>query len=392
MRIFIAGDSEFTNEKLREAALHQGYECAAADMSNLDEAAERSSKARQDLIVVVLSSAPAKAVQVVRDIRDTTHVPILAVGPTDDSTLILRVLREGADEYVGETEIASQASKALIRLKSRQRPEEADGATIAIVSPCGGTGTSTLAASLAAILAKRHKRSALFDLRLGVADLRVLLDLQPNHTLAELCRNASRMDDNMLEQAMVQHSTGVHLLSAPVEDSRIAEVTPGGIRKALYLARSRFPFVALDMDRNYAVGQATGLVQSDQVLVVLRLDMTSLAGAARLMDRLSDLGINEQRVRVVASRHGQAKELSASKIENALGVDIANFIPEDAARVNRCNNRGTPVVVEYPRARISKAITALATDIERSVNSMQPEVERSAQESATGWASTVAAS
>jgi pilus assembly protein CpaE len=391
MRTFIAGDNELINEKIREAAVHHGYECTLADISPLDDAAERAGKARHNLVVVVLSSAPAKAVQVIRDIRDTTHVPILAIGPTDDSTLILRVLREGADEYVGETELASQGHKAIIRLKSRQRPDEASGTTISLVSPCGGSGTSTLAASLTATLAKRHQKAALFDMRLGVADQQVLLDLNPTHTLAEVCRNASRMDANMLEQALVKHSTGIHLLSAPVETNRVAEVTPGGVRKALFLARGLFPFTVLDMDRNYAFDQATGLVQSDQVLLVLRLDMTSLAGATRLVDRLGELGISEERIRVIASRHGQAKELSATKIEQALGLPVSNFIPEDAARVNRCNNRGTPVVVEYPRAKISKSIAALAHDLEKSVEAVQPSAESQTHETAAAWTSTAAA-
>ncbi len=390
MRTFIAGDNELTNEKICEAAVHQGYECTAADIASLDDAAERAGKARHDLVVVVLSSAPAKAVQVVREIRDTTHAPILAVGPTDDSTLILRVLREGANEYVGESEMTAQISKAIARLKSRPHHDQADGTTIAVVSPCGGAGVSTVAANLAASLAKSHGHSALFDLRSGAADQNVLLDLKPTHTLAELCRNVSRMDESMFEQGLVKHSSGIHLVAAPVDANRVAEVTPAGTRKALFLARCRFPFVVVDLDRNHAAQQATGLIQADQVLLVLRLDMTSLAGATRLVDRFAELGIVDSRIRIVASRVGQAGELSATKIEQALGLPVSHFIPEDISHVNRSNNKGTPVVIDYPRAKFSKAIPALAADVERTVKTILPHAEKPVRESTPSWTSTAA--
>src|SRR5439155_66987 len=92
------------------------------------------------------------------------------------------------------------------RWPGRTRP----GRAIALLAPSGGSGSSTLAVNVAVSLAREHKSAALFDLKLQAGDLAALLDLKPNHTLADLCQNSARMDRAMFERSLVRHSSGVH--------------------------------------------------------------------------------------------------------------------------------------------------------------------------------------
>ena len=45
---------------------------------------------------------------------------VLAVGPATDPKLILRTLREGADDYLDQAQLAGELSRALGRLKARR--------------------------------------------------------------------------------------------------------------------------------------------------------------------------------------------------------------------------------------------------------------------------------
>ena len=99
------------------------------------------------------------------------------------------------------------------------------------------------------------------------------------------------------------------------------------------------------------------------ILLVLRLDFTCLRNTRHALEYLKELGVDPERVRLVANRHGQPKEVPAATAEEALGVKIFHLVPEDAKSVNRANNNGVPLVLENPRAKVSRSLTALAHSI-----------------------------
>jgi pilus assembly protein CpaE len=242
-------------------------------------------------------------------------------------------------------------------------PQGEPGRTIAVLAPNGGGGSSTLAVNVAAVLAKEHKTSLLFDLKLASGDLAALLDLKPTHNLAELCQNVARMDRIMFERSLVTHASGIHLLAPPRAFADIGYVTAEGVAQALYLARSLFPYVVVDLDHSFREEQLQVLRQADVILLVLRLDFASLCNGRRTLDYLEQLGIARDRLRVVVNRYGQPKEIPAAKAEEALGCKIAHYVPDDPKTVNRAHNNGVPAVLESPRAPVSRSVARLASSV-----------------------------
>src|SRR5262249_29864999 len=150
---------------------------------------------------------------------------------------------------------------------------------------------STLAANIATLFAKEHKKTLLIDLKLEAGDLAALLDVRPTYTLADLCQNITRLDRAIFERCLVQHASGVHLLAPPrsIADTRC--VTPEGIRQALAFGRNLFPYVVVDLDHSYREEQSQTLRQADLVLLVMRLDFTSLRNTQRTLDYLGHIGV-----------------------------------------------------------------------------------------------------
>ena len=62
----------------------------------------------------------------------------------------------------------------------------------------------------------------------------------------------------------------------------------------------------------------------------------------------------------MVNRYGQPKEVPAAKVEEVLGMKVFHYVPDDPKAVNRANNNGVPVVLEAPRAAVSKSVTKLA--------------------------------
>jgi pilus assembly protein CpaE len=370
--------------KLRDM-LKARVNCLGVTLTALEQGEEVLARGRVAMLVVVLSPFPERALGLLRKVRSQVAGPVLAVGLASDSKLILRALHEGADHYLDEADLEAQLEAVLQRLQLKEETQRApSGRLLAVLGSSGGTGASTLAVNLAAVLARDSGRCALVDLKPGVGDLAALLDLKPAHTLADLCLNAARLDRAMFESALVAHAGGVHLLAPPQLYEDIRLVTPRGVQKTLTLARDAFPFTVVDLEDCYHEEQVTVLRQADAVLLVFRLDFTSLRSTRRILDYLEQAGVAGDRVRLVINRYGQAKELPLSEAEEALGRKIGHLVPDGPKTINAANNAGVPAVFRAPSARVVQSIVQLAGSFSRG-DSAKPSGVLQAVRSVNGW-------
>ncbi len=288
---------------------------------------------------------------------------VLAVGPASDTKLVLRALRGGIDDYLDEAVLDEELMVVLRRWRAGRTSRSRRGRLIALLAPSGGSGSSTLSVNVAAALARIHQSAALVDLKLHAGDLAPLLDLKPTYTLADFCLNMTRMDRVLFERTLALHASGIHLLAPPRTLADVSHVTPEGIEQALAQALAAFAYVVVDLDHSFREEQTVVLRQADVVLLVLRLDFTSLRNTRRAIEHLEHLGIDRDRMRLVVNRYGQPKEVPAAKAEEVLGLKIAHYIPDDPKTVNRANNNGVPLILESPSARISKCVVKLAVSV-----------------------------
>ena len=145
------------------------------------------------------------------------------------------------------------------------------------------------------------------------------------------------------------------------EDIRL--LTPPGIHKILALVRAGFPFVVIDQEDCFHEEQIMALRQADTILLVVRLDFTSLRSTRRILDYLGQMSISKDRVQLVVNRHGQAKELPVEEAEQALQVKLIHLIPDDPSSVNAANNTGVPVVLKAPTSKAAQAIVRLGKSL-----------------------------
>jgi pilus assembly protein CpaE len=363
MRIVVASNNDAITTQLKEILSRAGKQFKVADVVRLEQAEQHLLHHQVEMVVVVLSPDPQPALDILRKLRTVVPGTILGTGPASEPKLILRALHEGADQYLDENELESEMKAVLQMLQDRSSSKAPMGRMITVLSCSGGSGSSTLAVNTATVLAQEHKTSALVDLKLGIGDLAALLNLKPTHTLADLCQNIARMDRTMFERSLVRHASGVHLLAAPQAFSDIQLVTPSGVNQVLAQARAIFPYVVIDLDDCFHAEQVQTLRQSGATLLVLRLDFTSLRNAQRILVQLEQMEIPRERLRLIVNRYGQAKELPVAKVEEALGMKIAHYIPDDPKTINWANNAGHPAVLEAPSSKVSRSLTVLARSI-----------------------------
>jgi pilus assembly protein CpaE len=365
-RVIVAAEDLQLQQRLVMSLEKLGIQCPPGHVVPLELAAGRASRAGAELVFLVLSENSSAVFRTIKETRTVVDARVVVVGPVLDPRLILDTLHAGVEEYLDQDRLEEDLPAALLRLRMKTAAERAaheTGRVIGVLGATGGSGASTIAVNVATGFARAHHECAMVDLRFTSADLAALLNLRPSHTLADFCENSERMDQEMFERFLAVHKSGIKLIAAPVDFRRAEGVTTSGVRQAIAMARSRFPYVVLDLDNRLDDVQLEALWQTDQLLLVLRLDYTSIRNAQRLLSHLEDLGVDVNGIRLIANRYRQPKELRVAHVEEALGRKIDQFVRDDPSRINRSVNTGRPVVLAFPRSPIARELTGLSAAV-----------------------------
>ena len=370
MQAFLVCEDEMVGRGIRHVMIGEGVECPISSMISYGQAARRLAAEPADLIVALLPDDPLQCVEaldLLAAIPRAERTLVIAIGPAADAKLVIRALRGIVDDYVDANDVEPELASVLAGWRQKWSLDRPEGRLIAVLGPSGGAGSSTLSASLAVQVAKDLQSVALFDLKRETGDLASLLDLKPAHTLADLCRNIDRLDQVSFQRALAPHASGVQLLASPKALGEVELVTAEGVRRSIGLARAMFPAVVVDMDHSFGEEQMEVLRQADVILLVFRLDFTSLKNATKFLDHLDGLGLPLDRVRLVVNRAGQPRGIPLVKAEEALKSKVFHVIPDDPKTVNRANNNGLPVVLDAPSSKFSKSLAKLAQDLQASL-------------------------
>ncbi|OWK44535.1 AAA family ATPase [Fimbriiglobus ruber] len=313
-----------------------------------------------EFVIVILDGEQVeRTLEAVRRLRGAGAQHLLVAGLATDAKLILRTLQAGADLFLDQEELGSELESALARLQVRQPDGDRAGQLLAVLSAAGGCGASTIAVNLAALLAKEYGQCNLIDLNLGKADLAPLLDLKPQYTLADLCRNDERLDRSMYEKLLVRHPDGISLLAGPLEFEDTAAITTRGVARAAGVAHETFKDVVVDLQDCFQDEQAAVLERATRILLVCRLDFTALRNTRRIVDFLVGRGVPRERIEIVVNHFGAPDELPVAEAEAAVGGPLVHFVPYDSETICAANNTGVPAALTVPLADVVQSIARL---------------------------------
>jgi pilus assembly protein CpaE len=364
MRVVLAAESAPRLASLRQLVLAASQECAAADCVPWTDLPLRLARGGMDLVLIVAEANLEAALPVIRHTASHSPAAILALGHQAEAAQILQAIRAGAREYVEIDHFREEFPEVLQRLGQAGVLQLRQGRSVAVIAANPGSGVTTVAANLAFSLGQKYPQQVvLAELGNGVPELALDLDLKPRHTVDELLRDWRRMDASMVRQTLVQHEAGVQVLAYPPEALQPLPVEGPAMKQALLLLRGLFDYTVLDLGHSLGEGSQVALNLSEAVVVVLRLDVPSLRLARRFLKQLVDHGVPAEKLRVVANRYGQSRQLAWRKAEEALGLPVLVWVPDDPASLNSALNNGQPLIQVARRAQITRRIGDLANHV-----------------------------
>ena len=310
------------------------------------------------------NSATLDRVEELCDIVPSHELTVVLAVSKITTTLLRRALRAGISDVV-DVAAAHDLEDALRRISSRAAQRVAGGGAmrgrvVAVFSPKGGVGTTTLAINLAA----QHSggpANVIVDADLPFGDVAIGLGVEPGNSLADA--TGSDLDLARLE-GLLKSPTGadVRALVAPSDPARAELIGPADVARTLDLCREIANLVVVDTASAFDDITLSVFETADDIVVVTTPDVAAIKNVKVALQTLHQLGIPDERVHVVVNRVPAHPNVRVSDIEKALGVNTMS-IPEDPA-VGKATFHAVPVATEAPRSAATKALSEMAMQLQ----------------------------
>jgi len=293
---------------------------------------------------------------------------------SDELTTSIRQVHRREREKLDR--IAERAPGATVAAAARP---ETDGRIVAVYSPKGGVGRSTIAVNLAIATHDLGKRVVLVDGSLQFGDVGVMLNLNPkNKSLADLVPEMASGEPDSVESALVTHSSGVEVLLAPPTAETAELVPPPYLRRLLEKLRESHDMVVVDAWPWFNETTLAMLDAADVILAVLTLEITNIKDIRQFLELAQQLGYENHKVRLVLNRSDSALGIRPADVEQSIGRKIDYSIVSDGRSVVYALNRGVPFVIGNREAQVSQDIVRIA----RAVSSDEVKVTEAAKKAA----------
>jgi pilus assembly protein CpaE len=322
-----------------------------------------------ELVFLDLEHDPALGVRFAHFLADANpRRRFVAVGPQLGQEMLLEAMRAGISEYLPKPPPREALYTALERVGRKLAVAPGDGRRpgelIAVFSPKGGTGCTTVATNLAVHLHRlTGKRTLLVDLDLELGEVAVFLGVQPRFSFVDMIRNFHRMDADLLASYIERDESGVHLLSAPFHPEGAEAAGADAIRRILHFLKQHYDYVVVDTSKSFSAPTMTAFEQAERILLLTTVDLPSLRNLKRcipLVERVT--GAGSDRVRLVVNRYNPSDPISLDEVRETLGMPVYRTLANDYEAVIRSINTGRPVVLDGKSA-FSRDLSAMGAEI-----------------------------
>ncbi|KAK3608837.1 hypothetical protein CHS0354_006878 [Potamilus streckersoni] len=239
--------------------------------------------------------------------------------------------------------------------------------TISVTSGKGGVGKSNIVINLAIQFARLGKKVLILDADFGLANIDILLNLNPSRTIEEIFRNSLRIEDVIIEGPL-----GVDVIPA---SSGIQEMAELSLLQQKYLINElsriqyNYDYLMIDTGAGIHSNVLRFNASVDEVIVVTNREPTALTDAYAMMKVLSgkyevkqfSLVVNncneEQALRVF-----HVLKSVAAGHKNDFKLIYLGSLPADATLQQSILMR-TPHILAFPDSKLTKAFERLARHI-----------------------------
>jgi len=380
IRVLIVDDIPETRENLRKLLFFEADIEVVGAATSGEEGITMSGEMKPDIVLMDINMPGIDGITASEAI--TQQVPftqIIMMSVQGEADYLRRSMLAGAREFLikpfssdelissirrvyelGASRRQAMPSSAPPSPRIEDRPPEELGKIIAVFSPKGGVGCSTLAINLAIALHRAEgKPVALVDGSLQFGDVAVLLNLQASRSLADLAPHVDELDHDLLNHVMLNHESGIRALLAPPRPEMADLIAPGGLNSILEELRNLYAYIVVDTPNTLADVTLTILDTADRVVLITTPDIPSIKNAKLFFEVTEALEYPLTKTILILNKADRSANIRADDIQASIKHSVAAQIPLDERTATAAANQGVPFMISARSTPLAQAVMGL---------------------------------
>ena len=346
------------------------------------EAIEMAAALRPDVILMDINMPGMDGITATEKLAaEVPTAAVIMMSVQGEADYLRRSMLAGAREFLVKPFSSDELTASIRQVWSREKDKisryapvvaakevsngtEDPASVVAVFSPKGGVGRTTVAVNLAVAAAQMGKRVALVDASFQFGDVGVLLNLNPrNKSIADLAGEIQADEMESLDTFMITHSSGVRVLLAPPTPEQAELIGAVAVRRVLQHLRGDFELVVVDCPSTFNEATLAVLDEADLILTLLTLEITSVKNMRLFLEVCDQLGYGPEKIRLVLNRADSTLGIRVADVEHSIGRKVDHTIVSDGRSVVYALNRGVPFFLSNREAQVSQDIQRLATAV-----------------------------
>jgi pilus assembly protein CpaE len=233
---------------------------------------------------------------------------------------------------------------------------------IVFASAKGGVGKTVISVNMAVALADRGFSTCIIDGNFQFGDVNLALDIQPKFTIGDAAQDDRPLTSSILSNYLLEHSSGVDVLSAPLRPEYADMITTSLIQNVCEKAMVQHEYLVVDLSPGLSEHNLTFMEQANKIYIVTDLEMAALKNTKAMIKILRTLGMGDK-IKVIGNRGDMEGIVKFKDVPGILEVESLYFISDSFNTVSKSFNIGVPFVTSKPKEKISVEILELAGEL-----------------------------
>lgn len=291
---------------------------------------------------------------------------VITLGAANDVSLYRRLRSAGVADYLVKPltpeAVGDALRSALSPVAQANDPQTIQGKLVVVVGARGGSGASTVATNLAAIVARDStKKVGLVDLDLQFGTIALLLDVEASRGLREALENPDRIDSMFVDSASSVIGERLHVMATEENINEPTYYDAEQLSAFLGQMRQHYDMLVVDLPLHDTAHLWPALGGATKLMVVTDLSLSGLRDTGRLIATAKEF-VDPSRVVLIANRVGADKHgsIDQAEFERALERKFDFVVPDDPKAAGASSRAGKAIVDMAKDGKLLVALRAVA--------------------------------
>jgi pilus assembly protein CpaE len=368
VRVLLVDDIAQTRETVaRSLRFQENIEVIGTGSTGL-EAIHLTRELKPDVVIMDVNMPDMDGIAATAIIkRDAPATEVIILTVQDDIDYMRRAMLAGARDFLSKPPMIDDLVQSVLRAGEQSRLQREKlpparlarnapvpvmgGKIITVFSPRGGSGCTVIAANLAVALYSEDTSTVIVDGDLQYGDVPVLFNSVNKLNILDLSPRVAELDQDMVEEVLTTHSSGVRILHPPRLER--AELVAGPhFRQLLTYLSKHYNYVIVDTSHRLSEVTMAALDVSNLILLVSTLDIPAMARTRKFFELVPELSLDPRLIMLVINQFDQRVGITSEKLTQAFGREPDAIIPLARDLVLESINRGIPFLLRKSDAAL----------------------------------------